>query len=316
MRKKLTVLNQDILDLDGRKLAEAGQELTPAFIKDLSLHRATSTPPTNLSKFPELLNDYYEFCKIPPYDKIFAEEHTREEVSNLLGRARIFPVVYESLKYFKEKEPYTYRHILMVSAMSTRMANDSTSLYRLSLEAATVTPSHDIGKMNIPLSILTKEKKLTDEEKNILREHTTVGFILLTHYLGKEDPASCQVAYEHHELMNGTGYPRGIWQTHELVQLVTVCDIFDALVMPRPYRRTNYSVRGALEIISYAALEKRLNMDFVSLLIAYNRWGRPPAKKLTLSTKLRESEPQDNNYSLAHIPIPKSKKTLFPPEDD
>lgn len=316
MKKKPIKINQDVFDLDGKKLAEAGQELTPVFIRDLSSRRRLSTPPTNLSKFPELLDDYYEFCKTPPYDKIFPEDYTRQEVSNLLGRARIFPVVYESLKYFKEKDPYTYRHILMVSAMSTRMANDYASIYRLTLEAATVTPSHDIGKMNIPLSILTKEKDLTAKEKDILKEHTTVGFILLTHYLGEEDPASCQVAYEHHELMNGTGYPRGIQQTHELVQLVTVCDIFDALVMPRPYRKNNYTVRGALELISYAAFENKLNMDFVSLLVAYNRWGRPPAKKVVVSTKRRESEPKDNNYGLAHIPIPKSPKTLLLPEND
>ena len=307
MKRNYNVIKSDVIDLDGTKLAKAGQEISPQFLDELCKHRPPIREPKPIWDYPHLKDDFFEFCSIPPYNKIFETEYSRQDIANLLSRAKLYSVVYDSLMYFREKDFYTYRHILMVSALSTRLAHDCATLYRFSIEAATVTPSHDIGKTNIPLKILTKIESLTADEVRLVREHTTAGFIILTYHLGEEDPRACQVSYEHHELMDGSGYPRKLRQTSELVQLVTVCDIFDALVMPRPYREKNYTVRAALDLICNSAHFKKINWDFVKLLISYNRLGRPSSDKLIVSNQKREQEPIHNNYSMNQILTIKSR---------
>lgn len=297
MKRKYNVIRTNVVDLEGNKLAEAGQEISPEFLEHLYKFRPATRSSKLIWQYPKLKEDFLEFCANPPYNKIFETDYSREQIINLLGRAKIFPIVYDSLMYFREHDFYTYRHTLMVSALSTRIADDCATLYRHTLEAATVTPSHDIGKITIPLKILIKQEPLTPDEIRIVREHATAGFIILTYHVGDEDPLACQVAYEHHELMDGRGYPRKIRESSELVQLVTVCDIFDALVMPRPYREQNYSIRAALDLMCMSAYFKKLNWEFVKLLISYNRLGRPSSDKLAISKLRREKEPRNNKYS-------------------
>ena len=304
------IIKADVFNLDGKKIANKGQEITSDFLKTLT--NQNPSPSKSLVQHPDLMEDLNNFLSLPPYHKIFDRERIRQETMQLLTRARIHPAVYESLLYFKENDFITYRHILTTSTLATRMANDMNSVYRHTLEVPSVTPSHDIGKINIPINILTKKEALTQDEIEILREHTLSGLILLTYYLGDGDPAACQVAYEHHELMDGTGYPRGFRQSNELVQIVTSCDIFDALITPRPYRKEDYSLRGALEVISDAASANKINVDCVKLLISYNRSPKTPWQDLEISKEHRVKEPQDNNYSMGHLGIQKETKEPLP----
>lgn len=299
----IPVLPTAVYDLEKKIIAEAGQALTYDYYQKLLKNRPKTAEPKTFADYPEILDGLSEYCSQEPYNKMYDKEEVCQTTADNLSRAHLYPLVLHGLEYFKENDPYTYRHSLMVAMLATRMANDFKTIYSYGLSAASVVPSHDIGKINIPLSLLTKAEELTVEEIMILRCHSCYGFVLLTYYLGDADPLSCQIAYEHHEFMNGQGYPRGIKENSELVSLVTVCDMFDALVSPRPYRQEHYTPRAALELICDAAGAGKVNWDCVKLLISYNRADKPPIDKVVVSKERRGVEPKDNKYSMGKLKI-------------
>lgn len=108
---------------------------------------------------------------------------------------------------------------------------------------------HDIGKTQIPLEILNKPGKLTDEEYAVMKEHSSIGYYLL-----KDIPdiplLSAHCALQHHERLDGTGYPRALKgdQIHLYGQIVGVADVYDALTSDRVYRK-GFLPHVALEIL-------------------------------------------------------------------
>lgn len=104
---------------------------------------------------------------------------------------------------------------------------------------------HDVGKMRTPPEILNKESKLTPEEFSIMRQHTTRGRdILVAH---KNVAAGVvDVAFTHHETLDGTGYPRNVKGKgiSEFTKIVSVCDVYDALTSERCYKKGKSSVEA------------------------------------------------------------------------
>lgn len=96
---------------------------------------------------------------------------------------------------------------------------------------------HDIGKVNIPIEILTKPGRLTDEERNIMNRHPTDGARVILSS-GEAPDLAAIVAYEHHIMLDGGGYPalRFGRACHFASRLVHICDVYDALRTKRPYR--------------------------------------------------------------------------------
>ncbi len=108
---------------------------------------------------------------------------------------------------------------------------------------------HDIGKIGIPQSVLTKPGKLTPEEWDLIRSHPGRGrdFLETIPTLGR----SAEIVYTHHERWDGSGYPRGL-AGDEIpfgAQLFSVVDVWDALTSPRPYRPHVYSRAEAVALI-------------------------------------------------------------------
>ena len=107
---------------------------------------------------------------------------------------------------------------------------------------------HDVGKLYIPPKILQKPGRLTDEEFEKMKTHTTIGFKILN-----KDPKLrpyAHFALSHHEALNGTGYPQGLTKNkipYE-VQIVAVADEFDAIVSKRQYK-THIGISDTLKIL-------------------------------------------------------------------
>jgi putative nucleotidyltransferase with HDIG domain len=97
---------------------------------------------------------------------------------------------------------------------------------------------HDIGKQYVPKKIFEKRERLSDREKQIIREHPTQGFLELCR---REDLSwgELMMVYEHHERCDGRGYPVGLVRSeiHEYGRLCAIADVCDALMQDRPYRR-------------------------------------------------------------------------------
>jgi putative nucleotidyltransferase with HDIG domain len=131
----------------------------------------------------------------------------------------------------------TFQHCLLVTGVAVGFALEigfsDLDVKRLGI-AATL---HDIGKARIPLLILDKPDRLDTGEEEIMRSHPVIGYELLKDI---EDitPEILDGVRHHHEYLDGSGYPDGLTapQISDLVRLLTISDIFAALIESRPYR--------------------------------------------------------------------------------
>lgn len=131
-------------------------------------------------------------------------------------------------------------------------------------------PMHDVGKIGIPDSILLKPSKLTDDEFETMKTHTTIGAKLLEESGIPLLDASREIALGHHEKWDGSGYPDGLAGTDipQNARIVAILDVYDALVHDRVYRPAMPEEK-ALAIIadgSGSHFEPRLVRTFVDTL--------------------------------------------------
>ena len=100
-------------------------------------------------------------------------------------------------------------------------------------------PMHDIGKVAIADSILNKPGRLTDDEFEIMKTHTTLGYEMLNVSERPLLKLAATIAYEHHERWDGKGYPRGLKEEQISLEgrITSVADVFDALGSDRVYKK-------------------------------------------------------------------------------
>ena len=117
---------------------------------------------------------------------------------------------------------------------------------------------HDLGKVRIPKEILVKPGKLTDEERTVMQLHPVDGARIIIEQEARLDVAAF-VAYEHHIMLSGGGYPtlRYPRDCHYASKVVHVCDVYDALCTDRPYRPAWTSERA----LGYLAERSGLEFD-------------------------------------------------------
>ncbi|HUG60425.1 MAG TPA: HD domain-containing phosphohydrolase, partial [Methylomirabilota bacterium] len=143
----------------------------------------------------------------------------------------------------------TYQHSLLVSGLASRfgaLLGLPTSERQVLTGAALI---HDIGKIRIPTELLDKIGALTDAEFAIVRKHPSIGAAYLAG--AGLDPRIVSAVRHHHEMLDGSGYPDGLVgaEIPSIVRLVTICDIFGALVEQRSYKLP------APAVVAYATLE-------------------------------------------------------------
>ena len=149
------------------------------------------------------------------------------------------------------KDHYTNGHSFRVAAYAKGMAKmlnfsfaDAEQLYFAGL-------IHDVGKIGIKESILTKPGKLTDQEYAIIKSHSSLGGEILKGI--HQFKIFEQVARSHHERYDGTGYPDKL-KGEDIpypARIVTICDTFDAMTSDRSYRKALSDEKAIKELITY-----------------------------------------------------------------
>jgi putative nucleotidyltransferase with HDIG domain len=178
----------------------------------------------------------------------------------LVNRAVREAKIRDWLRVVASFDDVTHRHCLSVAGLAAAFAgtlglkdSDSRHLVKGAL-------LHDIGKAKISLAILNKPAPLTPDERLEMDRHPALGHDMLR---GESyDPLILSVVRSHHEFLDGSGYPDGLRgrDIPDLVRLITICDIFAALIEARPYKAPK-SVHEA-----YAILERmgpKLDADLV-----------------------------------------------------
>ncbi len=242
--------------------------------------------------------DVENFLPNPPYDAIFRDRASLDYVYGMMDRVKIPKGAFEVIEYFREKDFYTYRHMLAVFAISTRLAAHlhSTGDYDESMIAS---PVHDLGKCSIPLAILLKETPLTAQERKHIEHHTLAGYALVHFFSqGQGTELASLVARDHHERQDGSGYPSGTRNMDKRIEIIVVSDMYDALVSVRPYRVAPFDGRSALDNLSDKAAEGKVSPDIVQALIACSRKSGATWKDCKIPAERRGKPPVGNNYGL------------------
>jgi putative nucleotidyltransferase with HDIG domain len=164
---------------------------------------------------------------------------------------------------------YTYTHCVNVMTFTISLLNAlGVRDQKIIKEAAIGAFLHDIGKSKIPLTILNKPGPLLEEEWQIMRQHPAFGIELLD---DKPVPdRSRQVILQHHEKINGIGYPYGLKgdRVQLVSQVVSVCDAYDAMTTNRCYQKALQPFQ-AFEIITQQMkghFDPKIVSTFIQLL--------------------------------------------------
>lgn len=147
------------------------------------------------------------------------------------------------------RDPYTAGHQRRVAEIARAIAIEM-GLSEHEVEGVHIAGIiHDIGKIAVPVEILSKPGKITKHEFGIIKSHPEVGYNILSK-VNFPWPIS-QIVYQHHERMDGTGYPQGLLEKDILLEarIMAVADVVEAMASHRPYRPA-LGVEKALEEIS------------------------------------------------------------------
>lgn len=157
-----------------------------------------------------------------------------EEISNSVLRN---PGALISLARLKTADDYTYMHSVAVCALMIALAGKLGLDEQQTRDAGMAGLLHDLGKALIPLALLNKPGKLTQEEFNLVKTHPAQGYQLLLGGSGISDITK-DVCLHHHERIDGGGYPRGLngESLSLFAKMGAVCDVYDAITSNRPYK--------------------------------------------------------------------------------
>lgn len=176
------------------------------------------------------------------------------------------------LSKIKNKDDYTAEHCINVSILAAAFGKHLGLLEDEIRVLALSGMMHDVGKMRIDDAILNKPGALTPEEFNIMKLHTTYGRDVLAG-LPSLEHAAVDVAYSHHERMDGKGYPRGLpsQQIPIFAKMVGLVDTYDAITSSRVYDKGRASMQ-ALQIIHRnkgTQFDAELAVEFIRMIGVY-----------------------------------------------
>ena len=176
-------------------------------------------------------------------------KNIKEIINEIINDVVFSKNILEHLISISIYDDYTMNHSLNVMMLSTVIGRDLNFNMNEIKKLATGCIFHDIGKTFIPIEIINKPGKLTDEEFDIVKSHSEKGYEFLKNYTDLS-MTSFNIALCHHEREDGSGYPRKLMggEIHLYSKIAAICDVFDALVSDRPYRRA-LPVNEAMEYL-------------------------------------------------------------------
>ncbi len=139
------------------------------------------------------------------------------------------------LNMLENLDPFTKKHSENVANLTCRMCEYLHTKKSFTIHATICAYLHDIGKLFIPPEILNKPTQLTEEEFEVMKTHTTIGYNMCMKDL-KLRPYAGGALY-HHECLNGSGYPNGVTKKEipYYAQIIHIADVYDAIVSKRQY---------------------------------------------------------------------------------
>lgn len=257
------ILGKNIYAGDGNILLKAGIKLTKGYIERLKYlgvsyiyiedsrledtavedEKLTELKNVTLKKMSSVMNNLYNGNK----------KGTKEDlkiVEELLTYIIYMGDVNNNIFDIQTYDNYTYIHSLETSVMATFLGMGSKQFTKSELvDLGKGSLLHDVGKIKIPNSIINKKGKLTEEEFNEIKKHPIYGQEILQKEMKISDNV-IRMVLEHHERVDGKGYPRGLKgnSISKYGKAVSICDVYNAVNSNRCYRE-KFSLNDSYELI-------------------------------------------------------------------
>jgi len=279
------ILGKTIYTADGRVLLRAGTVLTKGYISAL-LRKGY----TQVYLQDELAPDVQVDDALTDQTRVTATSIAKETLDNLVqGHPAEFSKVQEiveqilnevssapelmvGLSGIRSFDEDTFTHSVNVCVLSLMLGN--ALLYRREelLKLGMGALLHDVGKLKVPREILDKPDRLTREEFQQIKSHALAGYEMIKGNV-EASLLSAHVALQHHEKVDGSGYPRGLRgaEIHEFGRITAIADMFDALTSDRAYRCrvTPHEAARILKLKSGKHLDERLTKKFLERVAVY-----------------------------------------------
>jgi PAS domain S-box-containing protein/putative nucleotidyltransferase with HDIG domain len=239
---KEAIVGINMLLLPDKKLVESIQKALngdTAFYEDV-YHSTTAGKATPVRAFfaPIKIGDKGILGGVAIIEDVTNHKRAEEDLKKSLQQLRqAMQATIQALSQIVEtKDPYTSGHqkrtTNLARAIATEMHLSSDQIEGIRVAGAL----HDIGKISIPAEILSKPSKLAAAEYSLIKEHARQGYEILKDV---ESPwPLAEIVHQHHERMNGSGYPRGLQGEEILIEarILAVADVVEAMASYRPYR--------------------------------------------------------------------------------
>lgn len=197
----------------------------------------------------------------------------------------------------RHKDEYLLEHSISVSVIMTIFAKylemDRQTISDLAVGAF----MHDVGKINVPMPILNKPGKLTEAEFEVIKSHVVHSANIVNETVGLSQ-LSREVVANHHEKLNGKGYPKGISgdEISRYSRMITICDIYDALTAERVYKKGISQIRAfniLREIAAKGELDVKLVDQFIKCMGVYpvGSLVKLTSNKLAIVEKVNHEQP-------------------------
>jgi len=173
------------------------------------------------------------------------------------------------IRQLRINDEYTYSHSINTAILAALMGKSLDYTNTIIKELALGALLHDIGNMKIPKVILYKPDKLTQEELELKNKHTILGYEIIKK-IGLHDKIA-EIAHNHHETLDGKGYPRGLKgsQISLNTQIVSVVNVYDSLISDKPNKKAvshiealNIMMLEAYKLFNFDILEKFINIAY------------------------------------------------------
>ncbi|PWK16328.1 HD-GYP domain-containing protein [Tumebacillus permanentifrigoris] len=162
----------------------------------------------------------------------------RDMFDMILSEMKSKPNATFHLSNIYSTDNFLYHHSVNVSIIAMAIGMEMGLTQKQLLDLGVGTLLHDVGKLSLPQEILNKPGRLTPEEFSVIKQHPMLGYEILRQ---QDDISllSSHVALQHHEKIDGTGYPRGLKgdEIHIYARITAVADVYEALTANRVYRK-------------------------------------------------------------------------------
>ncbi|ANF95090.1 HD-GYP domain-containing protein [Paenibacillus bovis] len=298
-------LNNDVFTARGNLLLPKGKVLMPRDLKILhafmideiqnGIASTTAAPTTEMPlaesgipaasrsalriKFEKCYTEMVQATK-QAFQSILAEElpiyKLRNQMEELLSYSREYNVLTFTPAYMK-KEEYVYHNAVLTSLTSYRIAQWMNLPAKEWMQVAFAGLFHDIGNSKVDPDILHKPSQLTAQEHEEIQRHTLYGYELLKNVKGITDGVRI-AALQHHEKVDGTGYPLRLHNSkiHVYARIVAVADIFHAMTLSKYYRQAQspYLVLEQLDSEAFGKLDPMIVTTFVHKVTQFHNGTR------------------------------------------